>query len=57
MERNTPIPVIPIADLRRGKSLPAAQPQAGALVDMFNKNFAKFEAYVSEGVKKAAPKA
>ena len=33
MERNTPIPVIPIADLRRGKSLPAAQPQAGALLD------------------------
>ena len=33
MERNTPIPVIPITDLRRGKALPAVHPQAGALVD------------------------
>ncbi|OGA03267.1 MAG: cyclic pyranopterin phosphate synthase [Betaproteobacteria bacterium RIFCSPLOWO2_02_FULL_62_17] len=33
MERNTPIPTIPIADLRRGKALPAAHAQSGALAD------------------------
>ena len=33
MERNTQVPVIPIADLRRGKVLPAAGSQTGPLAD------------------------
>ncbi len=34
MERNTPISVLPISDLRRGKDLPAAHAQTGALADI-----------------------
>jgi GTP 3',8-cyclase len=33
MERNTTIPVTPIADLRRGKALPAVHAQTGPLAD------------------------
>lgn len=33
MERNTPPPIIPIADARRGAPLPAAKPVAGPLAD------------------------
>ena len=33
MERNTTIPVTPIADLRRGKALPAVHAQSGPLAD------------------------
>ena len=33
MERNTPIPVIPITDARRGKALPGVKAQTGPLAD------------------------